>query len=280
MATIKIDNKNLFYHDIGNGPAILFLHSFLWDSEIWRAQINHFSKNHRCICPDLWGHGFSETPESPLSSIKEISNHIAKFIHYLGLKQVHLVGNSLGGLIALNLCIQSTQFINSLTLINTSVNEEPKDKFKEYSSLITTCRSLGYIPKGIQDELGYLYLAENTIKTNLSLLTNAHHYWSEITGPRLDFILSLGELLLNRKPFWVDISRLDLPTMVLAGEKNIIHPITESIQLSDYIRNSLFISIENAGHLPSLEQPEKLIHYMENFINRKPVDTLSLMNAL
>ncbi|MGL5668106.1 MAG: alpha/beta fold hydrolase, partial [Shewanella sp.] len=51
---LNIAGSQLSYLDIGSGPALLFGHSYLWDSAMWAPQIASLSQQYRCIVPDLW----------------------------------------------------------------------------------------------------------------------------------------------------------------------------------------------------------------------------------
>jgi pimeloyl-ACP methyl ester carboxylesterase len=63
---MEIAGRRMAYQDEGQGPALLFGHSYLWDSAMWAPQIEALKEHYRCIVPELWGHGDSDVlPEGP-----------------------------------------------------------------------------------------------------------------------------------------------------------------------------------------------------------------------
>ncbi len=61
MSTFTIDNKSMHFLDKGEGPVLVFGHSYLWDSAMWAPQVDALSQHYRCIVPDLWSHGQSDS---------------------------------------------------------------------------------------------------------------------------------------------------------------------------------------------------------------------------
>ena len=57
--TARIAGSEMRVTDVGAGEAVLLGHSFLWDAEMWRPQIETIASRYRVIAPDLWGHGGS-----------------------------------------------------------------------------------------------------------------------------------------------------------------------------------------------------------------------------
>lgn len=57
---MEIAGRRMAYLDEGQGPVLLFGHSYLWDSAMWAPQIEALKGSYRCIVPELWGHGDSD----------------------------------------------------------------------------------------------------------------------------------------------------------------------------------------------------------------------------
>ncbi|MCH6575463.1 MAG: alpha/beta hydrolase, partial [Bacteroidetes bacterium] len=60
--TLKLENVNLFYDDIGSGTPIVFIHGLTLSGSMWNPQITGLSESFRLIIPDLRGHGRSSAP--------------------------------------------------------------------------------------------------------------------------------------------------------------------------------------------------------------------------
>ncbi|KAL2464981.1 alpha/beta-Hydrolases superfamily protein [Abeliophyllum distichum] len=123
---LSVNGIKMHVAEIGEGPAVLFLHGFpeLWYS--WRHQMLHLStKGYRAIAPDLRGYGDTEAPPSVTSyTVLHIVGDLVALLDVLGLEQVFLVGHDWGALIAWSFCLFRPDKIKAL--VNTSVVFQPR----------------------------------------------------------------------------------------------------------------------------------------------------------
>ncbi|KAG9156958.1 hypothetical protein Leryth_009011 [Lithospermum erythrorhizon] len=127
--TMNVNGINMHVAEIGDGPAVLFLHGFpdLWYS--WRHQMLHLSsKGFRAIAPDLRGYGDTDAPASASSyTYLHIVGDIVALIDSLGLEQVFLVGHDFGAIIAWQLCLFRPDRVKAL--VNLSVPFMPRHPY-------------------------------------------------------------------------------------------------------------------------------------------------------
>lgn len=108
---------NVFYEDIGIGETILFLHSGYSRGIIaFSGQIQPFCNKYRLLLPDFRGHGRT-TAENKDWDTAVIADDMAAFIRNMGLHQVHLIGYSLGGGVALHLASKYPELVKSMITI-------------------------------------------------------------------------------------------------------------------------------------------------------------------
>lgn len=117
LKQIKVNGAEFNYIDTGRGEPILFVHGGLEDYTTWLPQIERFSKHYRVIAysrrynfPNQ--NGVADDSFSPAKEAADLSS----LIKALQLEQVHLVGHSYGGIIALTLALQQPQLLRTLTL--------------------------------------------------------------------------------------------------------------------------------------------------------------------
>lgn len=96
MEKFEIDSQVMHYQDVGTGPVLVFGHSYLWDSEMWAPQIAEFSKNYRCIVPDLWAHGQSGNIPSTTSNLVDYAKDILALLDHLNVENFSIIGLSVG----------------------------------------------------------------------------------------------------------------------------------------------------------------------------------------
>ena len=91
---VEVDGSQIVYQRKGDGPPVVFLHGFFGDHRVWRRQFE-LADEYTVVAWDAPGCGGSSVPP-PTFGMPEYADTLAKFIHALGLKRPHLVGNSFG----------------------------------------------------------------------------------------------------------------------------------------------------------------------------------------
>jgi pimeloyl-ACP methyl ester carboxylesterase len=117
MPKLRINDIDLYYESAGEGQPILFIHGLGSSNQDWEKQTPFFSKHFQAITFDLRGHGRSQKPRGPYS-MKLFASDTAELIKSLGIAPVHVVGISLGGMIAFQLAVDHPGLIRSLVIAN------------------------------------------------------------------------------------------------------------------------------------------------------------------
>lgn len=110
------------YRDEGDGEeTLLLLHGMAGSSETWRAVIPHLAKRYRVIAPDLLGHGSSAKPRGDYS-LGAFAAWLRDLLDELGIRSVTVVGQSLGGGVAMQFVYQHPDYCRRLVLISSGVS--------------------------------------------------------------------------------------------------------------------------------------------------------------
>ncbi|KAK9057244.1 hypothetical protein SSX86_022079 [Deinandra increscens subsp. villosa] len=124
---VSVNGINMHVAEIGDGPAVLFLHGFpeLWYT--WRHQMLFISsKGYRAIAPDLRGFGDTEAPPSSTSyTVLHVVGDLVCLLDSLGLDKVYLVGHDWGAIISWYMCLFRPHRIKAL--VNMSVVYTPRN---------------------------------------------------------------------------------------------------------------------------------------------------------
>ena len=111
MKKIEINNQSLAYFDNGKGnPTLLFIHGAFINKEYWNEQLKYFASKYRVVAMDLAGHGKSSSNREQWT-VQSLGNDISKFIEKLNLKNVIIIGHSVGGDIMLETLNESDKNI-------------------------------------------------------------------------------------------------------------------------------------------------------------------------
>ena len=119
MPTVKLTTGNVHYREQGKGQPLLFLHANPGDCQDFSAVIPTLAKGYRVLTLDWPGYGKSDLPDSPREiTLVFFHNVLEEFIAALGLEQLILVGNSLGGLCAVYYAAHHANNVKALVLVS------------------------------------------------------------------------------------------------------------------------------------------------------------------
>ena len=241
MITAK-DSYNTFYVlDKKNDIPIVFIHGVGLDHKIWESQINVFENTF--LAYDILGHG--KTPLSKENiSFDDFSNQLTNLIDELNMKKIHLVGFSIGSLIARNFATKYDERLESLTLLCSIFNRTEKQKqiVKDRFELAKKSKNLSKqaLKRWFTDE--YLEKNPNTYNKISSILEENN----------MENFLKVYELFVSHKDN-EKFENIKTKTLVMTGEGDTGSTPEMSENLSKVINNSMVKIIPKGKHLCSIE---------------------------
>lgn len=246
----NIGNHEVFYLEgreglSGSKYPIVFLHGWGFSSSTFQASLNILSQNYLIIAPDLPGFGRSKIDTSSWE-YEDYAKVILSLINALGVEQVHLIGNSMGGGVAIRLTSLAPTVVRSLTLID----------------------STG-IPIGSFFKLFFQRLIElpaQMISTKFSF----HHLIMIQTFLFNAIFRTKNVISALRLPLAVDISSvfstIACPCLVLWGSNDRTISLKIGQEISRQIKGSKLRVIEGGHHEWSVLMPEKCSSIISDFI--------------
>ena len=118
MPLTKINNVNINYYTVGNGEPLLFIAGLGADNVCWLYQIPDFKEHFKVIVFDNRGMGKSKGSLGPYS-IQMMADDAIGLLKYLNTKKAHIVGSSMGGMIAQEIAINYPEYVDKLVLCST-----------------------------------------------------------------------------------------------------------------------------------------------------------------
>lgn len=264
MSFAKLKNIKIYYEIYGedNDHPVILIHGFGGNRTEWTAQIGALSEKFKAILFDNRGAGKSDRPNIPYT-MEIYSDDIAGLMAFLKINKAHIIGASLGGMIAQNFVLKYPEKVNKLVLINTFPgfpNQQALELFK--NGLINK-----YHAKLKDPTKTFFNTAKNGFTRNFIKLMK------EDPKRRFYNIFSAEDIIQNSitdlvKPQDIEnaakaiskhnvINRLHEiknPTLVLCAEKDRISPKIINQKIHDKIPNSSFQVIKDAGHDSKLEK--------------------------
>ena len=115
--TVIVHGHKIAYYEAGKGNAVILLHGLGADSRHWAANIDALSQNFRVIAVDQIGYGQSDKPLMRYT-VENFTDYLHGFLQALQIPQASLVGNSLGGWVALDFTIRHPKMVEKLVLVD------------------------------------------------------------------------------------------------------------------------------------------------------------------
>jgi 3-oxoadipate enol-lactonase len=117
--TVEVERGTLWFEVAGDGPAVALIHPGLWDARTWDGQVEPFAERYTVVRHDVRGYGRSSRPEPgvPYSNVRDL----AAVLDAVGVERAALVGNSMGGSIALDVALTLPERTRALVLVASAV---------------------------------------------------------------------------------------------------------------------------------------------------------------
>jgi pimeloyl-ACP methyl ester carboxylesterase len=259
---IQVSQGQIFWREVGDGPAIIFLHGSWTDSSQWVPLMQHLSLDHHCFAPDILGAGESRAFTKIHPSINLEVECLAEYIQTLKIKELCLVGNGLGAWIATRYALKYPEMVKGLVVIAPEGITFPNYQ-KEWGwkrQLASNFSPLAGFLKLIYP-LGFLFGQGKKIKA-----------WFSDRQILLEWPVA-SQLLYRRR--WAEIQEeilnqslesLKLPTLVLQGDEDTATALKQSQRFSEIAPLAQYQKIE--GGKPNLprQMPEVIAQYIREFI--------------
>jgi len=240
----------------GEGFPLVFVHGFTTTSEFWREQAEEFSKGYRVIRVNLPGHGASPAPTSRSYCLNDFVEDVARVFRELNIEKAVLIGLSMGGIIAQKFALRYLHLLKGLVLVDTTshgVGPEGTD-----DAFLANVNKLGF-RKAVQD------LSDISFSSSASPALLAWAREEVIKTP--EFVAKAAIRSINDSDTRDSLSQIKVPTLVIAGEEDVVTPPSESEILVKGISQSSLALIPGAGHFALLENPVVFNRALSRFLD-------------
>lgn len=240
----KINNINIHYKIVGNGPPILLLHDFLSSSLEFDKIATELSTTHKVVAMDLPGFGLSDKRTDINYSRAFMSEIAFQLMTNLGFNRFSVMGHSMGGEIALNMALNHNSSIDKLILVNSTGYE--LNNGITFPSLIIKEIYINYLTQLL------LYSSNFYNKVNINFDNFEVNYYlnKNIPSTTLKKLIKFD----NNDSIKDKIKNIKTPTLIIWGMNDKINPTINGYKLNTDLENSKLILLSNTGHNPHIEQ--------------------------
>jgi 3-oxoadipate enol-lactonase len=233
---------------VGSTPLVL-IHGLGSSADDWFLQLPAFAPHYLCVAVDLRGHGLSDKPAGRYT-VGLFAADVAALIHALDLTPAHIVGLSLGGMVAQQLAVAHRQVVRSLSLINTLPGLWPPPRQIVRMGLrrfTPPWRSpdMRVVADRVSDDL-FPDPALRLLRTQAvgRLAANDPQAYRRAT--------------LAVASFWPGpaLKRIACPTLIIAGDADRVVPDIYQARLRRALPDARFVSVPGAGHACNIDHAE------------------------
>ena len=262
MPTLRTNDAELFYEEAGTGDPVLLLHGLGSSTLDWAPQIDALKGSYRVIALDARGSGRSRDllkPGGPFS-VRQFAADTAALLDELHAAPAHVVGLSMGGMIAFQLAVDAPRLVRTLTIINSGPALVPRtaDEMKALRTRRLISRLFG--PKGMARLLAKRLFPkpEHEHKRKLfrerMALNDKRAYAASQEA-------IFGWSVLDR------IGTIDAPTLVVSSDQDYV-PVAVKEMWAGQMKDAQVTVVADARHALPIEFPEKLNPLLLEFLGK------------
>ncbi len=255
-----IDNIKICYEIQGQGQPLVLIHGLGSSGRDWEIQRDFFAPHYQVITFDLRGHGQSDKPRGPYS-IQLFTRDTLGLLEALDISQAHILGHSLGGLIAFQMAVDKPDLFKSMIIVNSIPEVMPhtkKERFQVWQRR-TIVRFFGMrqmgkflskriFPKPEQAPIRQIFVerwAENDRRAYLAAF---------------DCIFGWG--------IREHLPHIHCPTLLIAAEYD-LSPVVYKEDCVAHMPEAELVVIPDSRHAVPVEKPQEFNEAVFNFLERQ-----------
>jgi len=260
------DGAELYYEVHGDGgEPLLFLNGIMMSAPSWVAFIPELTKRYRLILLDFRDQGRSSRMDRDYDLDLHVGDVVA-LLDELGIEQVHLMGLSYGGQVALKLALAHQHRLKTLVLSN--VTHSISNHLKAIGRAWETAASLNDGEKFFQLSIPFIYSA-SFYQGSAELLEQRQQVFKELLTK--EWFEGLGRLSRSTATYHVPpeaLRTITTPTLLIGADEDLIAPIRNMEVIHESIPGCEFLIIYRAGHGAFLERMNEFLTAVVGFTSK------------
>ena len=267
---VCVDEQPVNVVDFGDGDPVVFVHGLGANWQCWLEQLPHVAQTgRRAIALDLPGFGLSPPPQGGLS-ISGYGRTVAAVLEELGVERAGVVGNSMGGFVAVEVALNAPSLVDRLVLVSAAALWNERLVARPVAVASKLMRLYGPLLAARRE------LLPRRRKLRVEALRGAGFRHPELIPPALAAELLAG----TGTPGFVDgvqalydyrirdrLSEVEAPTLVVWGTNDPLVPLWHAFEYEELIPHARVVVFRDTGHVPMLERPARFNAVLDDFLS-------------
>ncbi len=254
---ITVDGNKIRYLETDPSQKTLVLvHGLGASAERWSETIPYLSKDYRLIIPDLIGFGYSDKPLVDYTT-DFFADFLGKFLDCVGIKNMSIIGSSLGGQVAANFVSQNNN-IDKLILVS------PSGIMKTSTPALDAYIMAALYPNEINAKNAFEMMEGSGIENNEQIVTSFIERM-KLPNAKMAFMSTIlglknAEIITNK------LKEIKVPTLIIWGSEDPVIPIQHADGFVSAIKDCTFYRMDGCGHTPYVEDPARFSKIVIDFL--------------
>lgn len=260
------DGAQLNVVESGSGPeTLVLLHGLLFSQRMFDAQVEALGARFRCIRMDFRGQGDSEVTKSGYD-LDTLADDVIALIESLDgdgpSRPVHLLGFSMGGMVALRVALKRPDLLRSLVLMNTSAERERRAARPRFVLLNLIARAIGL--RVVVPRILPLMFSDRFIEDPAHERERQRWIAMVMANDRVGATRAVRGVV-SRTSVLDRIHEIGAPTLIVTADQDRATPPDLAKNMHERIKDSQRVTFEDSGHMTTAEQPDAVNRALLDF---------------
>jgi 3-oxoadipate enol-lactonase len=263
MPSTQVNGIDLYYEETGSGPPLLLIAGLGGNTLGWAMLLPALAEHFRVIAFDNRGAGRSSAPAGP-NTTGQLADDTAVLLDRLGIERTHVIGLSMGGMIAQELALAHPERVDRLVLYST-VARPRLATFGPWLSIWENAAKHGLDASSLALSL-MPWMFTPAFMTQHDQVEAALVEWASDPYPAPAHGIIAQTAACRTHDALDRLPQIAAPTLVLVGAEDILFPVSCARELAGSIPGARLHVLERGGHIPDAEYPEAVAEAMLNFL--------------
>lgn len=262
MPRQSLNNAKLNIVESGTGPeTLVLLHGLLFSHRMFDSQVEVLESRFHCVRMDFRGQGDSEVTRSGYG-LDTLAEDVIALIEHLDRGPVHLLGFSMGGMVAQRVALKRPELLRSLVLMNTSAEAEAKRKRPRFALLNLAARFLGM--EKVAPKILPLLFSDHFVD-DPACREERQRWLAMVTANDRIGMSRAVRGVVSRQSILEHIHRIRLPTKIITADQDRATSPARAQNMHTRIDDSKLVTIEGSGHMTTAEKPAEVNRILGDF---------------